>query len=352
MNSREECVKALIATDALAESVDRIGSLDTLIPELGKTVVRIEELATRSGEIEERITATRERISGLEREAERMVESVGNAAYAAYTRSPSEFAAQEDLFAEALTLANELHDIDSELDRGADRSVERAFIKRVRSSGRKVYLSSRRLVKANGLSRAIRVLGKSEEVAALIGAGVDPQLSETGAEYQSMRAEAEKLSLAGETLAGELEEIGEELSSHGAARRPQRRADSLRREIAELETERDKELAAVGSTLAEARPETTAKRIAEKVEEAAEMRELMERHSAHAGRLEAAFELEAIEKAISGKRSTVDTLEREIRKRQESMGETEARIDELEQDRKAQEKIRGPADTLLDYEVG
>ncbi len=349
--SRAEEIRSILATDPFAEAIEKIATLRTLIPERRKTADRILELAERSSDIEGRVAAAREEMRTLERRGEGMAESIGQAAYAAYIRAPQDHAEHQGLFAEVIQLDTDIQGIDRELnsqDRGA---TDHAFVKRIRKSGRRVYLTSRRLVKANALSRALRVLGRTATTAELIASGRDPQLSEAGAEFHAITARIQELSSHCDELGSDHEALRDELVSLDAPKRHQKKVEEIQTAITVMENELARNYATIGSTYLDAGIETTNRKISEACERIRETQQLIRKHTTHADRLEAALEIDALDKRIRAHTATIETLEKEIRRRQTSADEARAGIQELEQEKKRQEKQRGSTDTLLEYEV-
>lgn len=327
----------------------RVNELRERLPESRQQVKRILQSAARSEELEKGIRSVRVQLAGLEEEGERICEEIGRCAFEAYRSTRPHEAEYERIFGPLLEQEQELAALEAEMEKAQSGSKSGNFFRIFKESGRSLYVKGLMSLKKKTVARNYREAGHRFCESELVKGITDPELKATLAPYTKNRQKVDALGSEMDTLRSRQEALWKELKELGAERAHQRRVREIENRIERIEEELEDAFGSMGRAY-RAKP---IKSFAEDPEVKKLLREVSrveksaEQHRRQIARIEAAIQLDGVEKQRAAMEDRVERLEREIEHRKSEIRSLSERIEEARKQARRLEELRGSEGTLF-----
>ncbi|MBN1835693.1 MAG: hypothetical protein JW820_07575 [Spirochaetales bacterium] len=337
------------AATPLADTHRRITELRERLPETRRQVKRILQCVARSEELEKSLRAARSQLAELEEAGERICEEIGHAAFEAYRSTRPEEAEYERIFGPLLKQEEEVSGLEQEMQRVQSGTKGGTFFRIFRESGRTLYVKGLMSLKKKSMAKAYREAGHRFCDSELIKGVKDPEIRQTLGPYQKNQEKQAGLHEEMRTLRSRQEALWKELKDLGAERSHLRRVREIEHQIQGIEEELDASLGSLGRMFRSKPLKSFAEdpEIKKILRHVTRVEKSTEEHRKQIGRIEAAIQLDALDKQRVNLESRVERLEREIESRKGEIASLRQQIQEASEQARRLEALRGPEESLF-----
>jgi chromosome segregation ATPase len=334
---------------SLADTHHRIGELREKLPATRQQVKRILQCVSRSEELEKGIRNARTRIADLEEEGERICEEIGRAAFEAYRSARPAEPEYEEIFAPLIKQEEEISSLESEMEKAQSGTKSGNFFRIFRESGRTLYVKGLMSLKKKNMTRAYREAGHKFCESDLVKDVSDPELKYTLAPYQDNLEQREVISSEMESLEERQEKLWKELKELGAERSHHRRVREIEHQIEQIEEELEASFGSLGRMYRSKplKPFVDDPEIKKILRHILRVEKGIEQDRKQITRIEAAIQIDALDKQIATLEDRSERLTREIKTRQEEIRALNERVKEAQEQRERLETLRGPEESVL-----
>lgn len=339
---------SLFTDGALAEQKAEADRIQAEIEAEQQLISRINSLVDRRQAMESQIETHQEEIESLEESVTPMYEDIGKHAFEVYKENPFVDQAYVDMFSELVKNQEDIRDIDQQLEQLERETEEKPFLDRMVAKGKVALLRNRRTTREQNTPRLLRKTGKAVAESNFVTVVDAPSLTSTLEPYQSVHTRIDEIRRQIADLEGERDAVDEELKETGADKRPTRRTGGIEQQIESLQQSLQQVHRTVGEIYGAGlkKDDTPVAAIAEAVERIRELEKECTATEKQIERLQAAIAVDEVSAKIEGFQKKVLTLEEKIAEQQQKIQEHQNQISEAEAEKSRLEKIRGPVDKL------
>jgi chromosome segregation ATPase len=329
----------------MAEQVGRIRELREQLPASQQQVKRIMQLAERNAELEAKLAELRGRSQELSRRGELLCEQIGRAAFEDCRLETPRRPEFEEVFGPLSRLEDRIEGLEAEVQQ-LKAARGGGFLHFLHVTGRSLVLRIRLAFKRMGAPAACREAGRRFCASDLAGRTPNPAVQSGLSDYRAVERDLQDLGREAERIRADQSTLWVELKTLGAEKSHQRRVRELEQTIQRIEGDLAEAGEKLGS-LYRAGPQEGDEEAARYLKRIEQAEKANAQHRRQIERIEAAVQIDTLERQIRGLEDRVDRLEKEIRKRQEEIVSLQAQIADAETQKKRLVKVRGPEQTLL-----
>ena len=311
----------------------------------------LEQASTSRAAIEEK----RGELGILEDEIEPYYEGVGRAAVEALVDDEAEAAPYKKILDQLRDLEVEIRQVDRELNRGGMRGEdEQGIVTQAIAGGRRLYLQG--VVRTKGLraSGLYRRLGREICESDLLSRQNSRAFMSVLEPVLKNKEQTKRINTQISTMRNKLERLESEIAALSEGDRPQRRLQRFAADLERANELMELQLKEVGAHYADhaGSAADAPKKVKEKLNLVKKARKELSALTARRGRVEAAIEVEELERRVEIDRGRVRNLENNVKKANKEIAALSTEIKDLNEERDRLAKLRGPVEELTLETVG
>lgn len=303
----------------------------------------LEQASTSRAAIEEK----RGELGILEEEIEPYYEGVGRAAVEALVDDDAEAAPYKKILDQLRDLEIEIRQVDRELNRGGLRGEEeQGIVTQAIAGGRRLYLQGVARTKGLRASGLYRRLGREVCESDLLSRQNSRAFMSVLEPVLKNKEQSKRINTQISTMRNKLERLESEIVALSEGDRPQRRLQRFAADLEKANELMELQLKEVGAYYADHSAAEAPKKVKEKLNVVKKARKELAALAARRGRVEAAIEVEELERRVEADRGRVRTLENNVKKANKEIASLSTEIKDLNEERERLAKLRGPVEEL------
>jgi len=311
----------------------------------------LEQASTSRAAIEEK----RGELNILEEEIEPYYESVGRAAVDALVDDEAEAAPYKKILDQLRDLEIEIKQVDRELNRGGMRGEEeQGIVTQAIAGGRRLYLQGVVRTKGMRASALYRRLGREVCESDLLSRQNSRAFMNVLEPVLKNKEQTKRINTQITTMRKKLERLESEIAALSESDRPPRRLQRFTADLEKANELMELQLKEVGAYYADHGGGTAdaPKKVKTKLANAKKARKELSDLTKRRERVEAAIEVEELDRRVEVDRGRVRTLENTVKKANKEIAALSTEIKDLNEERERLAKLRGPVEELTLETVG
>ncbi len=311
----------------------------------------LEQASTSRAAIEEK----RGELNILEEEIEPYYEGVGRAAVDALVDDEAEAAPYKKILDQLRDLEVEIKQVDREVNRGGMRGEEeQGIVTQAIAGGRRLYLQGVARTKGMRASVLYRRLGREICDSDLLSRQNSRAFMSVLEPVLKNKEQTKRINTQISTMRNKLERLESEIAALSEGDRPQRRLQRFTADLEKASELMELQLKEIGGYYADhsGSAADVPKKVKAKLTDAKRARKELSALTKRRERVEAAIEVEELERRVEIDRGRVRTLENNVKKANKEIASLSTEIKDLNEERERLAKLRGPVEELTLETVG
>jgi len=279
-----------------------------------------------------------------------LFEDVGKEAYGVYKRQKVVSNTYRELFSDIVRLENELSALDGEINSGYGEGEKIPFYQKIMGTGKKALKQGSRRLKESALKKQYKLAGERICNEGLAGEFDSENLQQLLEKNKKEMDTIDSVKQRSTELTSERDTIVEELQGLDANKQSQKRIREIEEEKNELDKNRNEIFGEIGRIFYDSPVSDikNQKEINGFIQEINRIQNENEELRENLNKLEAAVEIDAVNKQLSRLNEQVQSLEEKIETRKQELEHLKIEIKERKEKRQELEKVRGPVEHLLE----
>ena len=337
----------LLTAAETAETAEREAALSEQYAATESLRDRIKTIEKRLAKLQERETTLRAELRELSQDLDPIYAEIGRIAFDVYRMNPLVDQEYANLFSPLVEVHSEISGIDASIAEQQALLDDKPFLEKMVIRGKIALLKNRRATREGTLRRLIRGAGRDVMRTAFVDEIADPALTEAAEPFRDRMKQTRDREDELDTLEEQRVSLRKELAELGVEKRPAKRIKELDEELAVLDAEREAVRATLAANVLSRSPDGLPQEVTLLFSQATNLAERLDQLNATAARLEAALNVERLEREAEMVKSELNRKEQRQAEIKREITAIKKRVKEIDEELEASRSAMGPADELL-----
>ena len=337
---------------ALADAYDQAGLEQTAIGEIRTVIERLNAITERANQIMRKSDADEIQVKKLIQQNIPHYEKIGQAAFEYYQENPFSDQEHSDIFSELVQNQQELAGLETAIHETESQREGKSLIDRMMSRGKVALLKSRRQAKLSSLPRLYRSAGEKLSSTEFTSMVADESIANVAGPFLDNVRKIQDLRLQIEQLRVERDALEVEENGLCEGKRQHKRKAELENVLKVHHEKLSGIYRNIGRTYRkgvgkdDGKEDGAIPEVREYLQSVTDTEKEIAARNASVKRLQAAIDIDQIERDSAQMQNAIRQIEDQIRKEQEEIASLTEKISAADKEKVRLAKVRGPEDEL------